>query len=53
MNKLEQLLTNGLTLKEACMAVEAISSCAIEGTVTDEEGLKSICDEIIKMRTSS
>ena len=50
MIQLEDLLMEGLTLKEACMALEAISSCAIEGITTDKGGMKKICEQIIEGR---
>ena len=47
---LEELLIEGLTLKEACMAQEAIASCGIEGITIDKAGVKRLCQAVIKDR---
>ena len=43
---LKFLVAQGLNFSQACMLIESISSCAIEGIVTDKEGIKRLCKEI-------
>ena len=47
---LEDFLMEGLSLKEACMALEATASCGIEGITLDKKGFKSLCKSIIEGR---
>ena len=45
--KLEDFLAEGLSLKQACMAMEAYYSCAIEGAVIrTEKEFKLLCKRI-------
>lgn len=46
--ELEDFLAQGLSLQEACLAMEAYYSCAIEGAELDEEGFKGLCNKILK-----
>ena len=46
--ELEDFLVEGLDLKQASMAMEAVYSCAIEGITVDKNGIKNICRQILE-----
>lgn len=46
--ELRDFLMEGLSMAEACMAMEATYSCAIEGIRLDKAGFKKLCKELKK-----
>ena len=48
--ELEDFIMEGLSFSEACMAMEAYYSCAIEGIILDKKGFKRLCKKMKEER---